>query len=443
MIVDKTKNVRERKLTKSRLLQRKLYCAAKADGNRRFGILFDKVYRWDILEAAWKMIRANRGASGVDRQSFDDIETYGVEKFLVELQEELQSGKYRPQPVRRVMIPKANGKSRPLGIPTIKDRVAQMAVKLVIEPLFEADFQDFSYGFRPQRSAHQAIKEVRKYINFGCEHVIEVDLKSFFDSIPQDKLLVLVARRVSDPRVLKIIKSWLTAGVATEAGITRSVIGTPQGGVISPLLANIFLNELDREWSKREYATRKCDAHLVRYADDMVVACKWRPEFYYAQLIEILNTLGVEVNADKTRVVHASEGFDFLGIHFKLAPSHAGKMNCYYWPSHKSVTNFKRTIREMVNNRCAVDFEKIIVAVNPVIRGWGNYFAITNSGKCMWDLDRFICERFNRVIARARKVRGAHQSVMSAKVLYEQFGLVDLYGIAKKEAECRTMNFNR
>lgn len=433
MIVDKTKNVREQKLTKSRLLQRKLYCAAKADPKRRFGILFDKVHSMVILETAWKMIRANRGGSGVDRQNFEDIETFGVDKFLKELQVELQSGKYRPLPVRRVMIPKANGKLRPLGIPTIKDRVAQMCVKLVIEPLFEADFQEFSYGFRPQRSAHHAIKEVRKYINFGCEQVIEVDLKSFFDNIPQDKLMDLVARRVSDPRVLKIIKAWLTAGVVTEAGITRSVIGTPQGGVISPLLANIFLNVLDTEWRKREYDHRKCDAHLVRYADDMVIACKWRPEFYFARLQEILTSLGVEINTEKTRVVHASEGFDFLGIHFKLAPSYAGKMNCYYWPSHKSVSNFKKKIGQMVNNRCSVNFDKIIEAVNPVIRGWGQYFAITNAGKTMWNLDRFICARFNRVIKRSRKLRGVHRSVVSAKVLYEQYGLVDLYGMTKEK----------
>lgn len=434
MIVQKTENVRGRKLTKSRLLQRKLYCAAKTDPKRRFGILFDKVHSMDILETAWKMIRANRGASGVDHQSFDDIETYGVEKFLAELQEELQSGKYRPLPVRRVMIPKANGKSRPLGIPTIKDRVAQMCVKLVIEPLFEADFQDFSYGFRPQRSAHHAIKEVRKYINFGCEHVIEVDLKSFFDSIPQDKLLDLVARRVSDPRVLKIIKRWLRAGVTTESGITRSVIGTPQGGVISPLLANIFLNELDREWRKREYDHRKRDAHLVRYADDMVIACKWRPEFYFDRLKEILTSLGVEINTEKTRVVHASEGFDFLGIHFRLAPSYAGKMNCYYWPSHKSVSNFKKMIGQMVNNRASVSFEMIIEAVNPTIRGWGQYFAVTNAGKTMWDLDRFIWARFNRVIKRSRKLRGVQRGVVSAKVLYTQYGLVDLYGMTKEKS---------
>lgn len=434
MIVQKTENVRERKLTKSRLLQRKLYCAAKADGNRRFGILFDKVHRMDILEVAWAKVRANRGAPGVDRQTFEDIETYGVAKFLAELQEELHSGKYRPRPVKRHMIPKSNGGERPLGIPTIKDRVAQMAVKLVIEPLFEADFQDFSYGFRPQRSAHHAITEVRKYVNFGCEHVIEVDLKSFFDSIPHDKLVELVSKRVSDPRVLKLIKSWLKVGVVSESGITRSVIGTPQGGVISPLLANIFLNELDKEWNRRGYDHRKCDAHLVRYADDMVVACKWRPEFYFNKLIEILKTLGVEVNTDKTRVVHASEGFDFLGIHFKLAPSYAGKMNCYYWPSHKAVTNFKKTIREMVNNRCAVDFVKIIDAVNPVIRGWGNYFAITNAGKIMWDLDRFICERFNRVIRRSRKLRGVQRHVVSAKDLHEQHGLVRLYELRQRRS---------
>lgn len=433
MIVQKTQNVRDF-VTKSRLLQRKLYSAAKADSKRRFGILFDKVYSDSILEVAWKMIRANKGSAGIDRQSFDDIEAYGVEKFLRELQQELKSGTYQPRPVRRVMIPKSNGKLRPLGIPTIKDRVAQMAVKLVIEPLFEADFQNFSYGFRPQRSAHQAIKEVRKYINFGCEHVIEVDLKSFFDTIPQSKMLDLVARRVSDPRVLKLIKSWLTAGVVTEAGITRSVIGTPQGGVISPLLANIFLNVLDTEWKRREYDHPKRDAHLIRYADDMVVVCKWRPEFYFAKLKEIITSLGVDINAEKTRVVHASEGFDFLGIHFKLAPSYRGKMNCYYWPSHKAVSNFKLKVRQMVNNRATVNFEKLIESVNPMIRGWGQYFAITNAGKTMWDLDRFIWSRFNRVIKRSKKLRGVQRGIVSAKVLYEQYGLVDLYGMTKEKS---------
>jgi group II intron reverse transcriptase/maturase len=246
VIVQKTQNTPVERLTKSRLLQRKLYCAAKSDPNRRFGILFDKVIRTDILETAWKMVRANKGSAGADRQSFEDIEARGVENFLNSLRQELVEGTYRPQPVLRRFIPKANGKMRPLGIPTIKDRVAQMAVKLVIEPLHEADFQDFSYGFRPKKSAHQAIAEVRKFINFGCHDVIEVDLKSFFDTIPHDKLMALVARRVSDPRVLKLLWAWLKVGVVSENGISRSLIGTPQGGVISPLLANIFLNEVDR-----------------------------------------------------------------------------------------------------------------------------------------------------------------------------------------------------
>ncbi len=233
MIVEKTKNIPNRKVDKPILLQRKLYLASKANPLRRFGALYDKVYRVDILELAYKRIKANRGVPGIDRKTFEDIKSDGVQKFLKELQQELRNGKYYPQPVLRKYIPKSGGKVRPLGIPTIKDRVVQMATKIVIEPLFEADFQEFSYGFRPKRSAHQAISEVRKYINFGCQEVIEVDLKSFFDTIPHDKLMKLVKQRVSDPGVLKLIQAWLGVGVISEKGHTRSVIGTPQGGVIA------------------------------------------------------------------------------------------------------------------------------------------------------------------------------------------------------------------
>jgi RNA-directed DNA polymerase len=431
MIASTAQHVPGIKPCKVRLLQRKLYRVAKDDSDRRFGVLYDKVCRPDVLEAAWKMVRANRGAAGVDRQSFDDIEATGVDRFLKSIREELTQEIYRPRPVLRRFISKGNGKLRPLGIPTIKDRVIQMAVKLVIEPLFEADFQEFSYGFRPKRSAHQAITEVRKYINFGCQEIIEVDLKSFFDNIPHDKLMALVRLRITDPKVLRLLELWLKVGVVSETGHTRSLIGTPQGGVISPLLANIFLNELDRQWRERRYDHPSKDAHLIRYCDDMVIVCKWRPKWYFERLKEILGELGVAINEEKTQVVHASEGFDFLGIHFLLRPSLKGRMNCYYWPSHDAVSNFKRMVRQMVNNRATVALPHIIEAVNPTIRGWGQYFVITNAGKVFWNLDRFVCERINCLVRRSRKLRGVKRQVVSGKQLYLDYGLVSLFGMTK------------
>lgn len=432
MIVQKTQNMpRPRRSDKSRLLQRNLYCAAKSDPNRRFGVLFDKVIREDVLATAWKMVRASRGAAGIDRISFEDIEQYGVGRFLSEIRQDLIQGKYNPSPVRRRLIPKTNGKMRPLGIPTIRDRVVQMAVKLVIEPLFEADFQDFSYGFRPKRSAHQAIMEVRKYINYGCWQVVDIDLKNFFDTIPHDKLMMLVARRVSDRRVLKLILQWLKGGIVSEQGLERSIIGTPQGGVISPLLANIFLNEVDREWKCRGYDHRSRDAHLFRYADDIVIVCQSDPEFYLREVKCMLESLGVALNEEKSRVVEASDGFDFLGIHFRVARSKQGRMNCYYWPSHSALSKFRKTMHHMIHQRKTINIRHIIDAVNPTIRGWGQYFMVTNAGETMWNLDRFICKRINKLVKKSRKIRGVENNIIPAKILYESYGLFSLYSLVK------------
>jgi len=319
-------------MNKVRVLQRGLYRAAKAQKERRFGVLYDKVYRDDILWLAWVKVQAKKGSAGVDGQTIRDIEEAGVGQFIEELAEELREKRYRPNRIQRKYIPKP-GKSekRPLGIPVIKDRVVQAAVKIVIEPIFEADFQPCSYGFRPKRDTHQAIEAVAKYVNYGCAEVIDADLKGYFDSIPQGKLMEVIARRISDKWILRLIRWWLKAGVMEDGCVTYSDTGVPQGGVISPLLANIYLNELDRRWTERGYNSIRYEAHLVRYADDMVILCRKEIGRYYAEFKQEIERLGLELNEAKTRVVDAREGFDFLGMRFKYKRSRRGKMNCYKW----------------------------------------------------------------------------------------------------------------
>jgi group II intron reverse transcriptase/maturase len=374
-----------------RVLQRELYRAAKAQKERRFGVLYDKVYRADILWEAWKRVRANKGAAGVDGQTIQDIEQAGVGQFLRGLADELREKQYRPNRVRRTYIPKpGKTEKRPLGIPVIKDRVVQAAMKLVIEPIYEADFQPCSYGFRPKRDAQQAIEAVAKYVTYGCAQVIDADLKGYFDSIPHEKLMNVIARRISDVQVLRLIRWWLEAGVLEEDHVTYSDTGTPQGGVISPLLANIYLNELDCVWTERGYNSIRYEAHLVRYADDMVILCRKDAGRYYAEYKQEIERLGLALNETKTRVVDAREGFDFLGMRFAYKRSRQGKMNCYKWPTPQAVSRIKEKVRRAIGDRGHWNMADAIQRVNPIVRGWGNYFRYGNSFEQFEKVDRYV-----------------------------------------------------
>jgi RNA-directed DNA polymerase len=374
-----------------RVLQRGLYRAAKAQKERRFGVLYDKVYRADILWEAWERVRANKGAAGVDGQTIRDIEQAGVGQFLRGLADELREKRYRPNRVRRTYIPKpGKAEKRPLGIPVVKDRVVQAAVKLVIEPIFEADFQPCSYGFRPKRDAQQAIEAVAKYVTYGCAQVIDADLKGYFDSIPHDKLMNVIAHRVSDVQVLRLIRWWLKAGVLEDDHVTYSDTGTPQGGVISPLLANIYLNELDCVWTERGYNSIRYEAHLVRYADDMVILCRKDAGRYYAEFKQEIERLGLALNEMKTRVVEARAGFDFLGMRFEYKRSRQGKMNCYKWPRPQAVSRIKEKVRRAIGGRGHWNMADAIQRVNPILRGWGNYFRYGNSFEQFEKVDRYV-----------------------------------------------------
>jgi RNA-directed DNA polymerase len=387
---------------KVRQLQRQLWAAAKRAPGRRFHALYGQICRDDILQEAWRRVRANRGAAGVDKQSIGSVEQYGVQRFLRELGAKLRAGEYRAPAVRRTYIPKADGSERPLGIPTVRDRVVQMAAKLVLEPVFEADFLPCSYGFRPGRSALQALEVLRKLGARGGEWVLEADIRNYFGSIAHDKLMKLVEQRVSDQKMLKLLRQWLQAGVLEDGTVRSAVAGTPQGGVISPLLANIYLHVLDVVW------TRHC-AHLgtlVRYADDFVVMCRNGRdcEEALARVGHVMQRLGLELHPTKTRRVELTdgkEGFDFLGCHLHKRMSgrlwEQQRIRRYYlhrWPSQRAMKRVRQRVREMTpRGRCHQDVSGVIADLNPVLRGWGQYFRSGNAARQFNAVDSYVVRR--------------------------------------------------
>jgi group II intron reverse transcriptase/maturase len=416
-----------------RELQRTLYRAAKADPGRRFHALLDKIYRRDVLERGWGLVRANRGAAGIDRQTIADVERYGVGRLLDELAADLKEGRWRPLPARRVFIPKPGREERrPLSIPAVRDRIVQAAARIVIEPIFEADMLECSFGFRPRRSSHDALQVLVDEAWGGRRWVAESDIANCFEAIPHSGLMSAIEERIVDRQVLKLLRAMLRAGVMEDRAIRRSDAGTPQGGVISPCLCNVYLHRLDRQWAERGIGV------LVRYADDVVVMCRTRAEAEraLAALRAILSELGLTLKDAKTRIVQlreGGEGLDFLGFHHRWVrgdtPASRHLRFLARWPSRQAMQRARDRIRELTDRRrLLVDVDEVVQDVNRFLRGWAAYFRYGNSARQFDKINHYAQDRIARFVAKRHKRNRGYGLMVVVYQSPDRLGLINLEG---------------
>ena len=406
-------------------LRRKIYVKAKAEQSWRFWGLYVHVCRWETLTEAYKLAKQNKGAPGVDGVSFDDIEHEGVQQFLDEIQRELVDGTYRPLPNRRVEIPKGKGKTRMLGIPCIRDRVVQGALKLILEPIFESDFQPGSFGYRPKKTAHEAINRVADSIVRERVQVIDIDLKAYFDTVRHDTLLAKVAQRVDDRKIMRLLKLILKSSGKQ---------GVPQGGLISPLLSNFYLNEVDKMLEQAKQVTRTGKyIHLdyARFADDLVVLVdgfkkwRWLTRAVMTRLRQEFQKLGVELNTEKTKVVDLSAGgvFSFLGSHFRRAITRNGKVGVLFMPTMKDRKSLTQKLKVIFRRFQSQPISRVISIINPILRGWVNYFRVGMSSRCFGYIKDWVEKKVRRHLMKARGYRGFGWDRWSRRWLYEELGL--------------------
>jgi group II intron reverse transcriptase/maturase len=418
-----------------RALQQALYRTAKVDPGRRFHALRDKVFRRDVLWRAWVTVYRNGGASGIDRTTLADVEAYGVTRLLDELAAELRNGSYRPLPARRVLIPKpGTDEKRPLSIPSVRDRIVQAALKTVLEPVFEADFLPCSYGFRPKQSPHDALQVVIDEAWRGRRWVVETDVADCFSAIPHDELMRAVEERVCDQAVLKLLRAILRAGVMEDGLVRRPVTGAAQGGVISPLLCNVYLHRIDQSWSVREHGV------LVRFADDVLVMCKSREQAEAAllRLRELVAELGLRPKEAKTRIVQlqvGGEGFDFLGFHHRLVRSRSrdGRRPVVFlarWPANKAMQHVRDRVRELTNRRrLRLPVSEVVQDINTFLRGWAGYFRYGHSAERFSKIRQYVRTRIALFISKRHR-RSRHYGTWALlNYTPDEFGLINLYGI--------------